>query len=216
MKIDLRVTELLSSRLCHELISPVGAVGNGLELLEEEEAGMAADALALSIKSVRRASALLQFYRIAYGAAGSTAAVGEGEARSLASGILEGGKITLSWSSSLPEAGMPQGMGKLILNMLLLAIEALPRGGELAVDLAASEEGGGQGAVATVTATGQDARLADEIRSALAVDADVEALTAKTVQGYFLIRLAEAFGGHVEISTPAPGSVRLRLALAAR
>ena len=215
MKIDMRVTELLSSRLCHELISPIGAVGNGLELLEEEEADMAADALALSIKSVRRATALLQFYRIAYGAAGSTASVGLGEVRSLAEGILEGGKMSLNWSPGLPESDAPRGMGKLILNMLLLAIEALPRGGEIAVDLTASPEGESGGVVAAMTATGQDARLPDEIRSAIAVEADVGALTAKTVQGHFLACLSEAYGGRLEIPAPTPGSVRIRLLLPA-
>ena len=56
VKVDLKVLELLSSRLCHDLISPIGAVSNGLELLEDEDSGMAEDALELSIKSARRAS----------------------------------------------------------------------------------------------------------------------------------------------------------------
>ena len=95
VKVDLRVIELLASRLCHDLISPIGAVSNGLELLEDEDSGMADDALELSIKSVRRASNILQAVRVAVGAAGSQASVRLADVRSLASGVLEGGKIRL-------------------------------------------------------------------------------------------------------------------------
>ena len=59
VKVDLRVVELLASRLCHDLISPIGAVNNGLELLEDEDSGMAEDALELSIKSARRAAGVI-------------------------------------------------------------------------------------------------------------------------------------------------------------
>src|SRR4029453_2273455 len=67
VKVDLRVLELLASRVCHDLISPIGAVGNGLELLEDADDEMSADALKLSVNCVRRASALLEFFRMASG-----------------------------------------------------------------------------------------------------------------------------------------------------
>src|SRR5690606_26478214 len=92
VKVDLRVLELLSSRLCHDLISPIGAVNNGLELLEDEGSDMGDDALKLSIKSARRAADLLQAFRVALGAAGNQASVRLADARSLAAGLLEGGK----------------------------------------------------------------------------------------------------------------------------
>lgn len=211
MKIDLRVAELLSSRLCHELISPIGAVGNGLELLEEDDSGMAGDALELSIKSARRAAALLQFYRIAYGTAGAQASVRLADARALAAGILEGGKIRLDWPAELPEESAPPGTGRLLLNMLLLATEVLPRGGQIAVDL----RPGAGGVVAAMTAAGQDARLSEEMQAALAPGLSVESLTAKTVHGYFLGRLAEAYGGRLDVSAPAPETVRFQLTLPA-
>src|SRR3546814_14984721 len=71
IKIDLRVAELLASRLCHDLVGPIGAVGNGLELLGDEEFGMADDAMKLTTSSARQASPILQFFRLAYGMAGA-------------------------------------------------------------------------------------------------------------------------------------------------
>src|SRR3546814_3632269 len=71
IKIDLRVAELLASRLCHDLVGPIGAVGNGLELLGDEEFGMADDAMKLTTSSARQASHILQFFRLAYGMAGA-------------------------------------------------------------------------------------------------------------------------------------------------
>src|SRR3546814_11154112 len=71
IKIDLRVAELLASRLCHDLVGPIGAVGNGLGLLGEEEFGMADDAMKLTPSSERQASPILQFFRLAYGMAGA-------------------------------------------------------------------------------------------------------------------------------------------------
>ena len=64
---EIRLIELLCSKLCHDLVGPVGAIGNGMELLEEEDLGMSKEALDLTAQSSRRASAILQFYRIAYG-----------------------------------------------------------------------------------------------------------------------------------------------------
>ena len=92
---DIRLTELLCSKLCHDLVGPVGAIGNGMELLAEEELGMSDEALQLTALSTRRASAILQFYRIAYG-------LGQTERRQdphflaeLAEGLLEGGRVAL-------------------------------------------------------------------------------------------------------------------------
>ena len=65
-QIDMRVAELLASRLCHDLVGPIGAVNNGMELLEDEDLGMSEDAIQLSATSARQAANLLQFYRLAY------------------------------------------------------------------------------------------------------------------------------------------------------
>jgi len=191
VQVDIRVLELLASRLCHDLISPIGAVNNGLELLEDEESGMADDALELSIKSARRAADLLQTYRVALGGAGNQPSFRLADARALAASILEGGKIRLDWPAEQDATAVPIGMAKLALNLVMLAGECLPRGGSIAVAFSAAD---GRAEV-QLTVSGQGARLAPELSAALAPGAAVGELTPKSVQGYFAARLAEALGG---------------------
>jgi histidine phosphotransferase ChpT len=147
----LDLAALLCSRVCHDLISPVGAIVNGLEVLEEnKDEETKTFALDLIKKSAGQASAKLQFCRLAFGAAGSAGAQIElGDAEKTARGMIEDGKITIVWN--LQRELVPKNRAKLILNMLMVAVGAVPRGGTLTVD-----------AVDTgyrVTATGLNARL---------------------------------------------------------
>lgn len=208
-KVDLRVLELLASRVCHDLISPIGAVGNGLELLEDAGPEMSGDALQLSVNCVRRASALLEFFRMAYGAAGSDSGLKWDAAKPLAVGLLEGAKTSVAWSPVPVGLNEPKGSAKLALNLVLLGTEMLPRGGEIAVGLQAA----GSRLAVTAIANGRDARIPEEIAAAILADAAAApALTAKSVHAFFTARLAEAYGGRLEAAVQAP-AVRLTVAL---
>ncbi|MGH6933809.1 MAG: histidine phosphotransferase family protein [Dongiaceae bacterium] len=213
LKLDLRVMELMASRVCHDLISPVGAIGNGLELLEDADGEMAKEALKLSANCVRKASALLEYFRMAYGAAGSGDALRWESAKTLAAGIVEGGKVTLTWPDLTADLKPPPGTAKFVLNLVLMASEMLPRGGEVSVSL----EPTGGGLKAMATANGRDARITEELAATLAAGADgVAALSAKTVHGYFTARLAESLGGRLDVAVPRPGaSVQVSAVLAA-
>lgn len=147
----LDLAALLCSRVCHDLISPVGAIVNGLEVLEEDkDEETKTFALDLIKKSARQASAKLQFCRLAFGAAGSAGAQIElGDAERAARGLIEDGKTTLVWN--LPRELVAKNRAKLILNLLVVAQGAIPRGGTLTLDAA---EGGYR-----LTATGLNARL---------------------------------------------------------
>lgn len=149
----LDLAALLCSRVCHDLISPVGAIINGLEVLDEDkDEETKTFALDLIKKSAHQASAKLQFCRIAFGAAGSAGAqIDLGDAEKTARGLLEDDKIKIVWN--LPRELLPKNKVKLLMNMLLIAVGTIPRGGSLAVD--ATE--GGQGF--RITATGLNARL---------------------------------------------------------
>jgi histidine phosphotransferase ChpT len=147
----LDLAALLCSRVCHDLISPVGAIVNGLEVLDEDkDEETKTFALDLIKKSAQQASAKLQFCRLAFGAAGSAGAQIElGDAEKVARGLIEDGKTTIVWN--LPREFVPKNRAKLLLNMLMVAVGTIPRGGVLTVDPA---EGGYR-----VAATGLNARL---------------------------------------------------------
>ncbi|ESZ29037.1 histidine phosphotransferase family protein [Mesorhizobium sp. L2C084A000] len=123
---------LLCSRVCHDIISPVGAINNGLELLDE--GGADEDAMKLIRQSARNASARLQFARIAFGAAGSAGMlIDTGDAEAVAIAFLKNEKPELTWNG--PRALLPKNKVKLLLNLILVANAAIPRGGKLSVTL---------------------------------------------------------------------------------
>lgn len=188
MQLEFRVLELLASRLCHELISPVGAINNGVELLNDGDAGFMRDATALIGQSARRAAMRLQFYRFAYGAGG--AGGGAPDAKALVAGLLEGGKVRCDWPGEFD--ALPPPWQKLACNLTLLTAEILPRGGT--VTLARAGNG------VSATAAGEAVNLTSELKAALAPAADVAALTARTIHAYFTARYAEHVGAALTLS----------------
>ena len=151
----LDLAALLCSRVCHDLISPVGAIVNGLEVLDEDkDEETKVFALDLIKKSAHQASAKLQFCRLAFGAAGSAGAqIDLGDAEKVARGLLGDDKTTIVWN--LPRELMAKNRVKLLLNMLLIAVGTIPRGGTLTVD----PTDGGKGF--RIKASGLNARLAE-------------------------------------------------------
>jgi histidine phosphotransferase ChpT len=208
LKIDLRVAELLASRLCHDLVGPIGAVGNGLEILADD-AGMAEDAMKLTASSARQASNILQFFRLAYGMAGTRVGADYSQIRDLSAALLENSRTKLDWTSVQAPEGAPDGIAKVVLNMIALGQEALPRGGRLSVEI---EDGAG-GIEARVTATGQDAHLRPESLAGLQDDVNLEEMTPRGVQGYFTRLTARRLGSDLEVETPAPDSLLFRVAV---
>jgi histidine phosphotransferase ChpT len=195
--VELRVMELLNARLCHELISPVGAINNGVELVAEEDADadFQRDAMKLIASSAKTAGHRLNFYRFAYGS-------GRGSSgKDATAGLLEGSKAKLDWSDSA--SALPLEWQRLAGNMVVIAAEALPRGGT--VQIAAGE--GGNGIV--VNAGGDSVNLTAELRAALASNADTDALTARTVHGYYTARVAESLDAKLELADAGPGKFLL-------
>lgn len=206
-QIELRVLELVCSRLCHELISPITAVNNGMELVADGAADMLYEVTELLTHSAAEASGVLQFYRIAYGLGGQDAPpISLGEAKRLTEGMLREGKVKLAWT--VGEAGSDGGLGrrgmKLLLNALVMGIDALPRGGTLAVNLDQPAR-----AVA-IEAAGTGARIEAASRDAYAHAIGVDALTARNVHAYFTSLVAADAGGTLAM-VEAPDRVTLRL-----
>jgi histidine phosphotransferase ChpT len=185
----LELAALLCSRVCHDLISPVGAIVNGLEVLDDNPKPEDREfALDLIRKSAKTASARLQFCRLAFGAAGSAAAqIDLGDAQTMARGHIEDGKITITWN--LPRLLLAKNRVKLLLNMLVIAQQTVPRGGTLTVD----PIGSGDTMGFRVTAAGLNARLPQNIADLLR-GGQPSGIDAHAVQPYYTRLLAESCG----------------------
>jgi len=210
-KIEQRVVELLFSHLCHELISPVTAVNNGLELVAEGDSGTVAEAIGLIRQSAAEASRKLQFYRLAYGqAAGFEQARGLVQARALSEGLFQGGRINLTWNDGdIGGAAADKQSVKLLLNLIGLAREALPRGGAIAVTLS----GPSPRLRAEVACQGTGARLSPEIQAALSADAGAGSLTPRTVHAYLVAWLDRSLGAGLAVDAAAADRVTFRMML---
>jgi histidine phosphotransferase ChpT len=186
----LDLAALLCSRVCHDLISPVGAIVNGLEVLEEaKDEETKTFAMELITKSANTASAKLQFCRIAFGAAGSAGSqIDLGDAQTVARGFLEDDKTKVSWN--LPRVLLVKNRVKLLLNMLLIAGQAIPRGGQLTVD----PIGEGESLGFKVTATGTNAKILATTPPLLAGEHGSEPLSAHHIQPFYAGLLARACG----------------------
>jgi histidine phosphotransferase ChpT len=191
----LELAALLCSRVCHDLISPVGAIVNGLEVLDDDPKPEDREfALDLIRKSAKTASARLQFCRLAFGAAGSSGAqIDLGDAQNMARGHLEDGKTKITWN--LPRVLLPKNRVKLLLNMMVIAQQTIPRGGTLTVD----PIGEGEAIGFRVAAAGLNARMPQNIAELLS-SGHVTAVDAHAVQPYYTRLLAQACGLNVALA----------------
>ena len=189
---------LLCSRLCHDLLSPVGALNNGLELLADEtDPAMRARCMELLGESARTSANKLKFYRLAFGAAGGFGdAVDPREAKAAIEGLLSDAKrTTLGW---MVEADLlPKPAVKVLLNLVLIANEALVRGGTL--DVGAEEQNGQIEIVIKIE--GPRILLDPELRAMLTDGAGE--VTARAAAAWLVHTLASEGGGAVQVVEPA-------------
>jgi histidine phosphotransferase ChpT len=200
-KLDIRVMELLTARLCHELAGPLSAVVNGVELMGEDDPDFVADAMKLVGESARTASRRLQFYRFAYGSLpgeGTTPTIG----RDLTLKFFGDGNVRCDWP--LSEATRPFAWQRLACLLAVLGAEALPRGGTVALTDDARR--------LTMLADGDTVRLTPEAHAGLERDVAIENLTARGVHAYLCQRFAGGLG--LEIASVLAEPRRLRIELA--
>ncbi len=193
---QLELAALLCSRVCHDLISPVGAIVNGLEVLEdnpkEEDREFALD---LIRKSAKNASARLQFCRLAFGAAGSAGAqIDLGDAQTMSQGFVEDGKTKLDWT--LPRLLLPKNRVKLLLNMIVVAQQTIPRGGSLKIEA----QGEGEAMGFRIVANGLNSRIPQNIVEKLSGQYQ-GTIDAHAVQPYYTRLLADACGLKVTLAS---------------
>ena len=192
----LDLAALLCSRVCHDVISPVGAIVNGLEVLEDEkDESMRAFALDLIKKSSKQASARLQFARIAFGAAGSAgSSIDTGDAEQVARAFLHDDKNSLTWTAA--RVLMPKNKVKLLLNLLVLSVAAIPRGGAIAVNV----EGSAELPTFTIEARGLNARIPTNSEDLLAGRTESGSVDAHGIQIFYSGLIARAAKMAVSLS----------------
>jgi histidine phosphotransferase ChpT len=196
LTIDLRVCELLTARLCHDLAGPLAAVTNGAELLDDEDPDFAREAAGLIGDSARTAARRLQLFRHVYGfSRGGT--VGP-PPHSLAAEYFAGSAIDCEYPDAVRALG-PEWQ-RLGCALLLLGAEGLPRGGRLALEAA--------GKAVALTATGEGDGPSPEMRAAMTLAAPVEELTSRSVGAYFAGLLARELGCRLGLAAE-PGGFRI-------
>jgi histidine phosphotransferase ChpT len=193
---EIEFSALMVSRVCHDLVGPLGAVINGLEVLEDErDAEMREEALRLVTSSANQALARIQFMRIAFGAAGSAGAeLDLNEVGRLVAGLLEGGKVKLEWI--VPHVYWGKDWAKLLMNATLLGADCLPRGGLVRV------EASGEPALPSfkITASGMNARITEEVDRSLRGESQPGALDARGIQPFLTHRLSRSVNAGLSIA----------------
>ncbi len=198
---SLDIAALLSSRVCHDVISPVGAIVNGLEVLEEEkDQEMRGHALALIKSSAQEASSRLQFCRLAFGAAGSKgSSIDTGDAENVARQLLADERTRLDWN--VPRVLLPKNKVKLLLNLCLIADASIPRGGDISI----SARGEDDDMSFHVQAKGVNARVTPGVASLLSGEPEDGSVDARAIQAYYAGLVARSCG--LEVSLALSGDV---------
>ena len=193
---------LLCSRLCHDLLSPVGALNNGIELLaDEHDPEMRARCLDLLAESARASANKLKFFRLAFGAAGGFAdVVDTREARGAIEGLFGGdGRIQLGWM--VDEPTMSKAALKVLLNVVLIAGDALVRGGSLAV----GAEKHDAGLDIVVRAEGSRIVLDPELKKVLIGEMSEDEVAPRAAAAWLAHSLVEEGGGRIQVADGEDG-----------
>lgn len=190
------LSALLCARICHDLISPVGALGTAIEILNDEtNVDMHGDAMDLVRTSSRQASAKLKFLRIALGAAGSAPGIiPTSEVTKLSNDMFADSKPDLVWN--IDSDGIDKNRARILMNLVMLAIQAAPRGGTVTV----SRHGEGEGANFVLVCEGPKVRLDPAVAKAISGKAPEEGFDGRSIQPLYATLLARDIGGTIEAS----------------
>lgn len=185
---DIELAALISSKICHDVIGPVGAIYNGLEVLDEDnDADSREFALSVIRASTQQASAKLQFARFAFGAAGTAGSMVDlGEAKGIAQNFVGDDKHELDWT--MAPGQMPKQTVKLLLNLVANGVAALPRGGKIIVSASGDPQ-----PVLVVRCEGGHARPPEDLVQYIGGERPAT-VDSRSIQSYYTCRLATAVG----------------------
>jgi len=199
----------IAGKLCHDFISPAGAILSGLDLLSDPTAqDMREDAMNLIQQSATKMAALVQFCRVAFGAATTSERFSTEDLRALVADMVEGGRASLDWSVTETEFSKPA--ARALVNLAYLTASALPSGGVATI----TTERSGETLVLSGTAVGNRARLKPEAITGFAGQRLTEGLPGQWIQPYWLWLTVSGAGGTLQaIATDGQVEIRARMAL---
>ncbi len=195
---NLRLAEMLCTRLCHDLTGPIGAVNNGAEFLSEEGFNLQGQAVDLITTSAFSAVARLQFYRIAYGRVKDHGEASLADNQRLAADFFVGSKITLDWPDTQADASgvsISMRMMRLLFNLLIIASASLLKGGKITVRIIGNA---GEKKV-EVKAEGEAVKWDKETEQVLTTSMDISEVSPKNVQFFLTRQLADELQAEVGI-----------------
>ncbi|MEP6343893.1 MAG: histidine phosphotransferase family protein [Maricaulaceae bacterium] len=188
------LSSLMCARICHDLLSPVSALIAGIEVLNDDSnTDMHEDAIELIKSSTGQTSGKLQFLRLAFGAGGSTGdRAGIDFLKTLVAGQYGGAKQSFKWTTQLSD--IEKIHGRILLNLIMVAVTSIPRGGELEIKV---EEKSGA-TIFTLKATGKTARISDMIKTTLSGRMPEDGFEGHSIQPFFTAMLVREVQGKVE------------------
>ena len=206
---DLEFASLLCSRLCHDLVSPVGALTNGVEILQDEhDEDMREQVMDLLYKSARQTANKLQFFRLAFGAAGGfSTQLDMREANKVFTSFLEGSRVEHVWDVDISHA--QKRVVKLLLNLAMISADSMIRGGTCTVHLREKKEK----YIIKVTAEGERLLLVGNVRQALMDELDVDGLDPRTAPAFLACEVSKALGATIEVDETTDGKLSLSTAV---
>ena len=205
---SVRFIELMASKVCHDLISPVGAISNGVEILEELGADAGEEVTSLIAFSAEQASSKLKAMRMAYGLGGADISIKAEDVHETFGSYIAGEKrLSQDWDPYADLGIEPDiGFAKLLMCCLMFVSEALPKGGVISVKADGEN-------TTLITGEGENAQLRDGTLHALERQADENTLEPKQVHSYLTGLLAEKYGFEIEIDESEDNFIFLRLKL---
>lgn len=210
-QLDTTILELLTSRICHDIISPVGAVENGVEFLQDMGADAGDEAIDLIAHSARQASVKLQAFRMAYGAGGRDSGIKPENVHKVFANLIEqDGKVTQTWGANdyVGFEEIPAGYCKILMGAMMLALECMPKGGTVKVTEGSLPE------TSLIIAEGINAAPRPNFVEALNQELEIESLTPHIIHPYVLNSLATNYDLKVSITSINTGKVEITLSKA--
>jgi histidine phosphotransferase ChpT len=183
---------LLCARICHDLVSPVGALGTAIEILDDDSnADMHDDALDLVRSSAKRATAKLKFLRLAFGAAGSAPGIiATEELTTLSENMFADAKAELEFA--IHADGLDKSRARLLLNLIMLGVQSVPRGGTVRIETTDD--------AMRIISSGPRARLDENVARALSGRAPEDGFDGRTIQPFYAGMMAREQGGSAQSS----------------